>query len=41
MILDKLLDLLYNRRNTKEEDMDGIDSYFEMKFSGKGDLNDE
>lgn len=39
-MLDKLLSLLYNSKNTKEEDMDGIDSYFEMKFSNKGESYD-
>jgi hypothetical protein len=35
--LDKVLGLLYNRGNNKEETMDGIDDYFELMFYSQGE----
>jgi len=35
--IDNLLSRIYTWRNTKEETMDGIDSYFELMFYSQGE----
>jgi hypothetical protein len=35
--IDKILSLVYTRRNTKEDTMDGIDDYFDMMFYSQGE----